>query len=150
MRVWLDDRRPLPDPEEWVWVRTPAEVIELLESGKVSELSLDHDLGLDDGASERSGYTVLLWHECGGRNRPLVSAAAGELRSQRQPGRAGADGAGPPHDPAAPAMGRRPGRDVSPARSHLVAFSRVGNEMGYRATRARGSMGDIAPTGTSC
>jgi hypothetical protein len=42
---------------------TPEEVIGLLRLGKVTELSLDHDLGLDDGESERTGYTVLLWLE---------------------------------------------------------------------------------------
>jgi Cyclic-phosphate processing Receiver domain len=31
--------------------------------GSVTELSLDHDLGLDDGVSERTGCTVLLWLE---------------------------------------------------------------------------------------
>jgi hypothetical protein len=35
-------------------VRTPAEAIELLESGEVTELSLDHDLGLIDGERERA------------------------------------------------------------------------------------------------
>jgi len=36
-----------------VRVRTPEEAIELLRSGEVEELSLDHDLGLDVGARER-------------------------------------------------------------------------------------------------
>jgi hypothetical protein len=47
MRVWLDDRRPPPDGE-WAWVKTPEEAIELLATGEVSEISLDHDLGLLD------------------------------------------------------------------------------------------------------
>ncbi len=64
MKVWLDDRRPpYPDPGEWVWVRTPAEAIELLETGEVSELSLDHDLGLMDGERELTGYDVVTWIE---------------------------------------------------------------------------------------
>lgn len=64
MRVWLDDRRaPYPDPDEWVWVRTPAEAIELLETGEVSELSLDHDLGLTEGDRELTGYDVVAWME---------------------------------------------------------------------------------------
>jgi hypothetical protein len=33
----------------------------LLSLGKVAELSLDHDLGLDDSGSERTGFTVLIW-----------------------------------------------------------------------------------------
>ena len=64
MRVWLDDvRPPHPEPEGWVWVRTPAEAIELLETGEVCELSLDHDLGLIDGGRELTGYDVVLWLE---------------------------------------------------------------------------------------
>ena len=42
-------------------VRTPEEAIELLRGGEVEELSLDHDLGLDVGSRERTGYDVLLW-----------------------------------------------------------------------------------------
>ncbi len=61
MKVWLDDRRPAP--EGWVHLRTPEEAIELLRGGGVGELSLDHDLGLDVGARERTGYDVLLWLE---------------------------------------------------------------------------------------
>jgi hypothetical protein len=42
---------------------TPEEVIGLLRLGKVTELSLDHDLGLPATHGERTGYTVLLWLE---------------------------------------------------------------------------------------
>lgn len=58
MRVYLDDERPTPTG----WVRTywPDEVIRLLQTGQVSELSLDHDLGDD---ARGTGYTVLLWLE---------------------------------------------------------------------------------------
>jgi len=61
VKVWLDDRRPAPTG--WVHVRTPEEAIDLLRGGEVEELSLDHDLGLDVGARERTGYDVLLWLE---------------------------------------------------------------------------------------
>jgi len=61
VKVWLDDQREAP--EGWVRVRTPEEAIELLRGGGVEELSLDHDLGLDVGARERTGYDVLLWLE---------------------------------------------------------------------------------------
>jgi hypothetical protein len=61
VRVWLDDTRDAPPG--WVRARTPEEVIELLRLGRVTELSLDHDLGLDDGESDRTGYSVLLWLE---------------------------------------------------------------------------------------
>ena len=58
MKVFLDDERDTPDG----WMRTywPEEVIALLMTGEVTELSLDHDLGDDDHGT---GYTVLLWLE---------------------------------------------------------------------------------------
>ena len=58
MNVFLDDVRE--PPEGWVRVGWPEDVIALLKSGQVRELSLDHDLG-DDGHG--TGYTVLLWLE---------------------------------------------------------------------------------------
>ena len=61
MRVWLDDLREAP--ASWTRVTTPEEAIELLRTGEVKELSLDHDLGLDSPDAERSGYSVLLWLE---------------------------------------------------------------------------------------
>jgi hypothetical protein len=57
MRIFLDDTRPAP--HGWVLARWPAEVIALLETGKVEELSLDHDLG----DAHRTGYDVLVWIE---------------------------------------------------------------------------------------
>ncbi len=61
MRVWLDDLRAAPPG--WVRVRTPEEAIALLETGDVTEISLDHDLGLFDGERERTGYDVVAWLE---------------------------------------------------------------------------------------
>jgi hypothetical protein len=61
MRVWLDDVRTAP--EGWVHVKTPEEAIELLRSGEVEEISLDHDLALATAESERTGYDVLTWLE---------------------------------------------------------------------------------------
>jgi len=58
VKVYLDDER-VP-PEGWVLVRWPDEVIDLLKTGEVTHLSLDHDLG-DDGRG--TGYDVLLWLE---------------------------------------------------------------------------------------
>jgi hypothetical protein len=40
-------------------VRSPEEAIDLLRGGQVEEISLDHDLGLDVGPRERTGYDVL-------------------------------------------------------------------------------------------
>jgi len=65
MKVYLDDVRIAPDG----WVRTywPGETIELLKTGEVTEISLDHDLGdainTPRGSKERTGYDVLLWLE---------------------------------------------------------------------------------------
>lgn len=61
MKVWLDDVREAPDG--WVHVKTPEEAIELLRSGEVEEINLDHDLGLATPESERTGYDVLAWLE---------------------------------------------------------------------------------------
>jgi hypothetical protein len=58
MRVFLDDERSTP--AGWVRVYWPSEAIELLESGAVEEMSLDHDLGDDERGT---GYDVILWME---------------------------------------------------------------------------------------
>ena len=59
MKVFLDDERVTP--EGWIRTHTPAEAIALLETGMVSHLSLDHDLGDDEGIG--TGYDVVLWME---------------------------------------------------------------------------------------
>ena len=58
MKVYLYDERSPPDG--WALVRWPDEAIELLKTGKVTHLSLDHDLGDDERGT---GYDVLLWLE---------------------------------------------------------------------------------------
>jgi len=58
LKVYLDDERTAPDG--WVQVRWPDEAIELLKTGTVIELSLDHDLGDD---SRGTGYDVINWLE---------------------------------------------------------------------------------------
>ena len=58
MKVYLDDERITP--EGWVRVYWPEEAIELLKTGKVVEISLDHDLGNDE---KGTGYDVVLWIE---------------------------------------------------------------------------------------
>jgi len=58
MRVYLDDERATP--EGWTRVYWPDEAIALLETGKVVEISLDHDLGDD---ARGTGYDVVLWIE---------------------------------------------------------------------------------------
>jgi hypothetical protein len=58
MKVFLDDER-IPS-KGWVLVRWPEEAIDLLKTGKVSEISLDHDLGDDEHGT---GNDVILWIE---------------------------------------------------------------------------------------
>ena len=55
MRVYLDDERLTPNG--WVRAYWPDEVIALLKTGNVVELSLDHDLGDDQRGT---GYDVVL------------------------------------------------------------------------------------------
>lgn len=60
MKIFLDDTRP--SPEGWILCRWPAEVIEHLKTGKVTDLSLDWDLGENFSAVQpRTGYDVLDW-----------------------------------------------------------------------------------------
>ena len=58
MKVYLDDERQTP--EGWTRVYWPDEAIELLKTGEVEEISLDHDLGDDQRGT---GYDVVLWIE---------------------------------------------------------------------------------------
>ena len=58
IKVYLDDERP--EPKGWIRTYWPQEVIELLKTNTVSEISLDHDLGDD---KRGTGYDVLLWIE---------------------------------------------------------------------------------------
>ena len=62
LKVYLDDVRDPPD-DTWVCVRTPSEAIELLETGRVAEISFDFDLGYDEEGREMTGYSVALWIE---------------------------------------------------------------------------------------
>lgn len=55
MRLWLDDWRPAP--EDWTWVKTAAEAVDLLKTGKVTRASFDNDLGHD----QVEGRKVILW-----------------------------------------------------------------------------------------
>lgn len=58
LKIYLDDERTPPDG--WVLARWPDEVVSMMESEEVSEISLDHDLGDDDRGT---GYDVVLWVE---------------------------------------------------------------------------------------
>ncbi len=62
MQVYLDDDLVYrPTPSGWVRTLTAHETIELLKTGKVVEVSLDHDLG--DEAVCGCGYDVINWIE---------------------------------------------------------------------------------------
>lgn len=62
MRVWLDDVRPMPKEGFDIWVKTAEEALELIESGQVSFMSFDHDLGFNMKTMRcdnvKSGYDV--------------------------------------------------------------------------------------------
>lgn len=58
MKIFLDDERPAPSG--WTLMRWPYEVIAALQTHRVTEISLDHDLG-DDAMG--TGYDVLVWLE---------------------------------------------------------------------------------------
>ena len=58
LRVWLDDLR-FPPEEYNVWAKTAEECIAILNTGGVTSLSFDHDLGEGNG----TGYDVACWIE---------------------------------------------------------------------------------------
>lgn len=76
MKVWLDDQPDIrgpnfPKEEGWIHTRWPEETIELLKTGQVEVLSLDHDLGEDVGYTKpRTGYDVMLWLEEQAKTNP--------------------------------------------------------------------------------
>lgn len=64
MKIFLDDERSAPPG--WTLIKSVSETIDQLKTGKVTDLSLDHDLGdakdayLED-RKEITGYNVLQW-----------------------------------------------------------------------------------------
>jgi hypothetical protein len=68
MNLWLDDNRDPKDPKiqnlfgssgEEVWVKTVRQAIQQLTTGRVTHISLDHDLGANAG----DGGEVADWIE---------------------------------------------------------------------------------------
>lgn len=59
LSVWLDDERKMP-PEFNIHVKTASEAIELLKTGRVAKISLDHDLGNPENGT---GAQVARWIE---------------------------------------------------------------------------------------
>lgn len=70
MRVWLDDSRPMPESYTH-HAKTADEAIELLKTGQVKTISLDHDLGDFASEVEKTGYTVAKFIEQGAINGTL-------------------------------------------------------------------------------
>lgn len=66
MKIWLDDERELELwksrldylGNDWIWVKTAEEAIKCLETGTVTHISFDHDLG-----TSLTGYDVAKWIE---------------------------------------------------------------------------------------
>ena len=67
MKIWLDDERQMPEGYDR-HVRTAPEAIALLESGTVTAISLDHDLGESGG----TGYQVACFIEEGAFRKSLL------------------------------------------------------------------------------
>lgn len=64
-KVWLDDIRPAPNG--WEWATTADAAIAFLSYEEVAEISLDHDLGLN----EPTGLVVARFI-AGMKNPPIV------------------------------------------------------------------------------
>jgi hypothetical protein len=58
-RLWVDDLRPMPAGFDY-HARETADAIDLLATDAVVEVSLDHDLGDEDGGT---GYEIAKWIE---------------------------------------------------------------------------------------
>jgi hypothetical protein len=61
IKVYLDDARVAS--RGWYRARKPAEVIALVKTGHVGEVSLDFDLGLDKSGNPIEGYEFATWLE---------------------------------------------------------------------------------------
>ena len=58
-KIYLDDERK--PPKGWILVDNPKDMINLINKGGVTHISLDHDLG--DDVNIGTGYDVLKWLE---------------------------------------------------------------------------------------
>ena len=64
MRLWLDDVRPMPYDYD-IHVKSAWVAIQILKTGLITHISLDHDLGdiYNDGLPSGTGYHVATWIE---------------------------------------------------------------------------------------
>ena len=81
MKLWLDDVRLVPD-DSWTHTVTAEQCIELLSTGKVTRISLDHDLG----CGRATGYVVACWIEAHAADGTLPRLGMG-IHSQNPVGR---------------------------------------------------------------
>lgn len=68
MKIWVDDIRTPPD-DSWVWAKTSARAIELLDAWKIVQADLDAH-----GTFDRQLKVISLDHDLGGEDifRPIV------------------------------------------------------------------------------
>ena len=84
MKVWLDDERPMPAGFD-THVKTAYACIELLKTGKVEMISLDHDLGI--GFEGNDGYEVAKFIERGAVMKTLPEIKTMLVHTQNPVGR---------------------------------------------------------------
>jgi hypothetical protein len=68
INLWLDDKRPMPNGYD-LHVYTAQDAIDVLKTGNVNMISLDHDLG--DEKKVGSGYQVACWIEEAAYNKTI-------------------------------------------------------------------------------
>lgn len=78
MKIWHDDIREPPEPG-WTWVRTNKQAIRFLlecelRGIEVTEMSLDHDLGLHESDPSEQATWMLAGHSPDGDGVDLVQA----------------------------------------------------------------------------
>ena len=68
IRIWLDDIRPMPEGFTH-WCKRAADIKPLMETGEVSHISFDHDLG--EGGGQMTGYHAACFIENRAYSRKL-------------------------------------------------------------------------------
>ncbi len=83
MKLWLDDKRPMPSDFD-IHVYTAQEAIGILKTETITHISFDHDLGPEQVTG--SGYTVAVWFERVARKR-TYPRVTWKIHSQNPVGR---------------------------------------------------------------
>ena len=63
IKIFLDDLR-IPLDESWIIIKSYSHFVDFIviqDFNLISEISLDHDLGLSDLKNEKTGYDVAKW-----------------------------------------------------------------------------------------